>query len=318
MPHKLPSLNALKAFEAAARHMSFARAADELFVTSGAISQQIRQLEESLGQRLFLRQNNSLSLTVAGKALLPQVKDAFNSLSEATDLVRTKNFENILKISAPPTFTTKWLRPRLAQFQNAYPEIEIRLTASKQLIDLNKENFDLAIRYGNGVYENLISEKILDEEIFPVCSPVLLDKTLALRSIEDLVNHKLIHSEHSANDETAPNWTKWLRLISPLTLEKINANKGVNYTPASLAIDAAIAGEGIALAKGKWVLDDIASGRLVQPFEDSLHSEFSYYLVYPQGVPSSKVALFRKWIFELLGKPPVTQIYKKAISPVSF
>lgn len=308
MPHKLPSLNALRAFEAAARHMSFVRAAEELNVTPGAISQQVRQLEDSLGQLLFIRQNNALSMTFAGKALLPQVKEAFDTLSEVTDLVRSKNFENILKISAPPTFTTKWLRPRLVQFQCAHPDLEIRLTASKQLADFNKENLDLAIRYGSGIYENLVSEKIMTEDIFPVCSPSLRHKTMALRSIEDLANHTLIHSEHSVHDDTAPNWNKWLRHVSPSALEKINTQKGVFYTPASLAIDAAIAGEGIALAKGAWVQDDIAADRLVQPFDDIMQSEFAYYLVYPHGTPSSRVALFRTWLFETLGRNPVSQI----------
>lgn len=288
--------------------MSFVRAADELNVTPGAISQQVRQLEDSLSQLLFIRQNNALSLTFAGKALLPQVKEAFDTLSEATDLVRSKNFENILKISAPPTFTTKWLRPRLVQFQSAHPDLEIRLTASKQLADFSKENLDLAIRYGSGIYENLVSEKIMTEDIFPVCSPSLLHKTMALRSIEDLANHTLIHSEHSVNDDTAPNWNKWLRHVSPSTLEKINTHKGVFYTPASLAIDAAIAGEGIALAKGAWVQDDIAAGRLVQPFDDIMQSTFAYYLVYPQGTLSSRLTLFRSWLFETLGRNLVTQI----------
>ena len=308
MPNRLPSLNALRAFEAAARHMSFARAAEELHVTPGAISQQVRQLEDSLGQRLFLRQNNSLSITYAGKALLPQVREAFHSLIEATDLVRTKNFENILKISAPPTFSIKWLRPRLTHFQNLHPDLEIRLTASKQLADFNKEDLDVAIRYGRGNYAGLSSEKIMTENIFPVCSPVVLQRTLALRKPSDLKLHTLLHAEHSASDETAPSWSKWLRLVCPETLEIINAGKGMFYTPALLAIDAAIAGEGIALAKEKWVQDDLSAGRLVQPFEDVLHSEFNYYLVYPQGAASAKVTIFRQWLFEMQGLHVVSEI----------
>lgn len=308
MPNRLPSLNALRAFEAAARHMSFARAAEELHVTPGAISQQVRQLEDSLGHRLFLRQNNSLSITYAGKALLPQVREAFHSLIEATDLVRTRNFENILKISAPPTFSIKWLRPRLTHFQNLHPDLEIRLTASKQLADFNKEDLDVAIRYGRGSYAGLASEKIMTEDIFPVCSPALIQRSLKLRKTADLKHHILLHAEHSASDETAPNWSKWLRLVCPETLEIINAGKGMFYTPALLAIDAAIAGEGIALAKGKWVQDDLSAGRLVQPFEDILHSEFNYYLVYPQGAASTKVTIFRQWLFETQGLPVLSEI----------
>ena len=308
MPNRLPSLNALKAFEAAARHMSFARAAEELHVTPGAISQQVRQLEDNLGQRLFLRQNNSLTITFAGKALLPQVREAFNGLIEATELVRSNNFENILKISAPPTFSIKWLRPRLTHFQNLHPDLEIRLSASKQLADFNKEDLDVAIRYGRGSYEGLVSEKIMSEDIFPVCSPVLLQQSLALRATSDIKHHRLLHAEHSTSDETAPNWSKWLRLVCPETLNIVNASKGMFYSPALLSIDAAIAGEGIALAKGKWVQDDLSAGRLVQPFEDILHSEFDYYLVYPQGTTSARVTLFRKWLFEMQGLCVVSKI----------
>ena len=314
MPNRLPSLNALRAFEAAARHMSFVRAAEELHVTPGAISQQVRQLEDNLGQRLFLRQNNSLSITFAGKALLPQVKEAFNGLIQATELVRTKNFENILRISAPPTFSIKWLRPRLTHFQNLHPDLEIRLTASKQLSDFNKEDLDVAIRYGRGSYEGLVSEKIMTEDIFPVCSPMLLQRNLSLRTTTDLRHHTLLHAEHSSTDDTAPNWSKWLRLVCPETIEVVNAGKGILYTPALLAIDAAVAGEGIALAKGKWVQDDLSAGRLVQPFEDILHSEFDYYLVYPQGTASSRVTLFRKWLFEMQGLCVVSEISSTATS----
>ena len=301
VPNRLPSLNALKAFEAAARHMNFSKAADELNVTPGAVSQQVRQLEDSLGQRLFLRQNNALHLTMAGKSLLPHVRESFSRLLEATNLVRSKNFENILKLSAPPTFTTKWLRPRLAQFQTLHPDLDIRLSASKQLIDFSKEDLDAAIRYGRGTYEGLACEKIMSEDIFPVCSPALLTQNTPLRTPADLKHHKLLHAEQSMHDETAPDWTKWFRAVCPESIQDINMHKGAYYTPASLALDAAIAAEGVALAKGKWVQDDLEAGRLVQPFDDIQQSEFSYYLVYPEGMVSPKLAMFRKWLFDTQG-----------------
>ena len=215
-------------FAEAARGRNFSRAADELSVTPGAVSQQVRQLEDSLGQRLFLRQNNALHLTMAGKSLLPHVRESFSRLLEATNLVRSKNFENILKLSAPPTFTTKWLRPRLVQFQNMHPDLDIRLSASKQLIDFSKEDLDAAIRYGRGTYEGLACEKIMSEDIFPVCSPALLTQNTPLRTPADLKHHKLLHAEQSMHDETAPDWTKWFRAVCPESIQDINMHKGAS------------------------------------------------------------------------------------------
>lgn len=303
--HRLPPLNALKAFEAAARHMSFARAADELNVTQSAVSQHVRQLEEHLGLKLFLRQNNSLTLTEAGRALLPPMREAFKSLLEAAISVKSRDFENILKISAPPTFSIKWLRSRLGDFRTKYPDVEIKLIASKKWIDFSREDFDAAIRYGQGEYPGLITEKIMSEDIFPVCSPTLFHSSVSLRSLADLRFHTLLHAEHSSEDITAPNWVHW---VSTMSIEGIDASKGPSYTPASLAIDAAIAGEGIALAKGKWVDDDIAAGRLVKPFEEVLPSPFSYYLVYPGGAASRKLAIFRRWLLELSGAKAITAV----------
>ena len=313
MPNRLPPLNALRAFEAAARHMSFARSAEELNVTQSAVSQHVRQLEDYLGLKLFLRQNNSLTLTVAGRALLPPIRDAFKGLLEATSSVKSRDFENVLKIGAPPTFSTKWLRSRLANFRQQYPELEIKLIASKKWIDFNREDFDASIRFGQGDYPGLVAENFMTEDIFPVCSPKLFNSTTSLRSLTDLRFHTLLHAEHSEDDVTAPNWAQWIRAMG---VEGIDASKGPSYTPASLAIDAAIAGEGIALAKGKWVHDDILSGKLLKPFEESLPSAFSYYLVYPEGGISRKVAIFRRWLFEQEGVKAIASVPSKANSTI--
>ena len=307
---RLPPLNALKAFEAAARHMSFARAADELSVTQSAVSQHVRQLEDHLGLKLFLRRSNSLSLTQAGRALLPQVREAFKSLLEAAISVKSRDFENLLKISAPPTFAMKWLRPRLGYFRRQHPELEIKLIASKKWIDFERDNFDVAIRFGHGDYPGLTAERVMGEDLFPVCSPTLFSSSISLRSLSDLRFHTLLHAEHAGDDITAPNWMQWVRAMG---IEGIDASKGPSYTPASLAIDAAMTGEGIALTKGKWVEDDISEGRLVKPFEEVLPSPYSYYLVYPEGAVSRKVAVFRRWFLELEGASTMVPVKNHTI-----
>ena len=312
MAARLPPLNSLRAFEAAARHMSFARAAEELFVTQSAVSQQVKQLEAHLGLRLFIRQNNALTLTDAGRALLPQVRDAFKGLIDATASVKARDFENVLKISAPPTFSTKWLRPRLVDFNRQHPDIEIKLLASKGWVDFSREDFDASIRYGRGDYQGVQIERVMDEEIFPVCSPALARGTIAMRSLADLRFHTLLHAEHASDDETAPDWVRWIRTMG---VEGVDARKGPAYSPAFLAIDAAIAGEGIALAKGKWVCDDLVAGRLIRPFEESLPSPYGYFLLYPAGGAAvRKVTVFRRWLFDTAGARAIAPIERSAVT----
>lgn len=299
MAQRLPPLNALRAFEAAARHTSFARAAEELSVTAAAVSQQVRGLEQFLGVRLFLRQRNALTLTEAGRAYLPGVHEAFRGLARATDQLQARAFETLLNLSAPPTFATQWLRPRLARFTLRHPDIEVRLAASKGLTDFAREDFDAAIRYGRGPYPGLEAERFLDDELFPVCAPALQERGARLRRPEDLGRHVLLHDGASAEDETAPDWQRWL---DRLGVEGIDARKGPAFTPGHLVIHAAIDGEGVALVKRTWVEAELADGRLVRPFGESLPSEFSYLLVRPAGRPvNRKLAAFRAWLFETAG-----------------
>jgi LysR family glycine cleavage system transcriptional activator len=299
MAQRLPPLNALRAFEAAARRTSFVRAAEELSVTPAAVSQQVRGLEQFLGIQLFLRQRNTLTLTEAGRAFLPGVHEAFRSLTRATEQLQARAFETLLHLSAPPTFATQWLRPRLARFSQRHPDIEVRLAASKGLTDFAREDFDAAIRYGRGPYPGLEAERFLDDELFPVCAPALVERGARLRRPEDLRLHVLLQDGASAEDETAPDWQRWL---DRLGVEGIDARKGPAFTPGHLVIHAAIDGQGVALVKRSWVEAELADGRLVRPFGESLPTGFSYQLVRPAGRPvSRKIALFRAWLFEEAG-----------------
>ncbi len=301
MPNRPPPLNSLRAFEIAARHMSFIRAAEELSVTQSAVSQQIKILESHLGQKLFIRQNNSLILTAAGKSLLPQIVDAFQLIYQASRSVQDQEYEKIIKLSAPPTFAARWLRARLGEFKADHPEFEINLVATKRWIDFKTEDIDIAIRYGRGDYEGLTSERFMNEQIFPVCSPTLLKRSASLQSLGDLKFHTLLHTENGNGDAMTPSWAQWNREFG---IEGIDSKKGPSYSPATLAIDAAIHGDGIALAKEKWVLDDLVTGKLIKPFEESLSSPYAYFLVYPVGPVSRKIAIFRKWLFSRYSSPP--------------
>ncbi|MCU0869784.1 MAG: transcriptional regulator GcvA [Burkholderiales bacterium] len=299
MPQRLPPLNALRAFEAAARHESFARAAAELFVTPAAVSHQVKALEAYLELKLFLRQNNTLTLTEAGRAYLPGVHEAFREIERATAGLQSRRFEQLLNLSAPPTFAARWLRPRLARFGALYPDLEVRLAAAKARVDFAREDFDAAIRYGRGDWPGLVAERFLGDEMFPVCTPALLARTTALRSPDDLRFHTLLHDGASAHDETAPDWSAWIRRVGAVG---VDARKGPVFTPGHLVIDAALDGEGVALVKASWVEALLADGRLVRPLDDSVPSECSYWLVRPTDRPvPRRLALFRAWLFAQTG-----------------
>ncbi len=291
MGQRLPPLNALRAFEAAARCSSFARAAEELSVTPAAVSQQVRGLEQFLGIRLFLRQRNTLTLTEAGRAFLPGVHEAFRGLARATEQLQARAFETLLNLSAPPTFATQWLRPRLARFTQRHPDIEVRLAASKGLTDFAREDFDAAIRYGRGPYPGLEAERFLDDELFPVCSPP------SWRAAPGCAAPRTFGCMSCSR--TAPDWQRWR---DRLDVEGSDARKGPAFTPGHLVIHAAIDAQGVALVKRSWVGAELADGRLVRPLGESLPSGFSYRLVRPAGRPvSRKMALFRTWLFDEAG-----------------
>jgi LysR family glycine cleavage system transcriptional activator len=231
MARNLPPLNSLRAFEAAARHLSFTKAAEELHVTPAAISHQIKALEEQLGVPLFRRLTRALRLTEAGQAALPPMRDGFDRLADAVDLLRAHEESGAITVSLDPSFAAKWLVPRLDRFRAAHPDLDLRLDATDKLADFQRDNVDLAIRYGGGNYPGLEVERLLSEEIFPVCSPKLLEGSAPLAQPGDLRHHTLIHLEWDSEDVTAPTWRMWLLAAG---IHDIDFTRGPVFSMTSL------------------------------------------------------------------------------------
>jgi len=292
---RLPALNALRAFEAAARHLSFTRAAEELNVTPGAISQQIRQLEEFSGAPLFRRTGRQVLLTDAGQSALPLLSNAFELMAEAVHHMKAPARRDRLMISSAPSFAAKWLAQRLESFQLAHPEAEVWVSADLALTDFNSTDIDLAVRYGRGGYDGLRVEKIMPEAVLPVCSPELLKGPKALKSPEDLAHHVLLHDEGPEHDPTAPDWKSWL---AARNVTNVDPTRGPRFNQSSLVVEAAAAGRGVALAKRAIAAGDLESGRLVAPFADGTEDiDFAYWIVWPKWRTPSKLARsFIAWL----------------------
>ena len=291
MATRLPSLNGLRAFEAAARHLSFTRAAAELAVTQTAISHQIRRLEEQLGIRLFVRRNRALELTREAQGYLPAVRAAFEDLRQATDRLRRGERDGLLTVSTTPSLAAKWLVSRVATFQDAHPGIEIRMSASTQLVDFRGDGeIDMAVRYGRGTWPGLRADWLMAEEFFPVCSPALLAGEKPLKQPSDLAQHTLLHAMVSRED-----WQLWLTAAGLPTA--LALKRGLSFDQSFMAIQAAIDGLGVALGRTPLVEADIRAGRLVVPFELVLPDEAGFYIVAPEETADApKVALFRDWL----------------------
>lgn len=292
---RLPALNALRAFEAAARHLSFTRAAEELNVTPGAISQQIRQLEEFSGAPLFRRTGRQVLLTDAGQSALPLLTNAFELMAEAVHHMKAPARRDRLMISSAPSFAAKWLAQRLESFQLAHPEAEVWVSADLALTDFNSTDIDLAVRYGRGGYDGLRVEKIMPEAVLPVCSPELLKGPKALNTPEDLAHHVLLHDEGPEHDPTAPDWKSWL---AARNVTNVDPTRGPRFNQSSLVVEAAAAGRGVALAKRAIAAGDLESGRLVAPFADGTEDiDFAYWIVWPKWRTPSKLARsFIAWL----------------------
>jgi LysR family transcriptional regulator, glycine cleavage system transcriptional activator len=288
MSRFLPPLNALRAFESAGRHLSFTKAAAELNVTQAAVSHQIKALEERLGLTLFKRQNRRLLLTDAGQAYLPSVRDTFEGLARATERLLARDRGGALTASVLPSFAAKWLVPRLGRFREAHPEIDVRLSTDLSLSDFNRADVDVAIRYGQGGYPGLESVRLMTEELFPVCSPALLRGDKPLRKPSDLQFHTLLH------DDFQVDWRLWLLAAG---VKGVDPARGPTFTDSSMVIQAAVEGQGVALARSVLSASDLAAGRLVKPFEVSMPASWAYYLVYPPATRDSpKIAAFRNWL----------------------
>lgn len=293
----LPSLNALRAFEAAARHLSFTRAAAELNVTQTAVSHQIKGLEEQLGVQLFRRLPRGLLLTEEAQRYAPALRAAFEQIAAATEQLSTSRAAGPLTLSTVPSFAAKWLVPRLGRFRDAHPEIDLRISASLRLVDLVREDFDVAIRMGRGDYPGLRVDALFGEVMFPVCSPHLLAGPKPLSRPEDLRHHVLLHDvDVSASAFTAvpQAWRLWLERAG---VQGIDVERGPVFQDSAMLLDAAAEGQGVALGRSALVAADLAAGRLVKPFDISLPFELTYYLVCPEATADRpKIAAFRAWL----------------------
>jgi len=300
MARRLPPLNSLPSFEAAARHLSFSKAAEELHVTHGAVSRAIRHLETQLGVQLFTRKVRSVALTPLGVSYAAEVRQSLDHLAAAT-LAMSSQQSSVLTVSTLDAFASKWLVPRLFKFRRAHGDIDIRLSTSEKLADFVSDGIEIAIRYGRGQYPGVRSELLMQEDLSPVCSPALLDGPHPLRNPSDLKYHTLIH------DDFPIDWAMWLRMAG---IEGIDPHKGPSFYASEHVVQAAVQGEGVALGRSSLVDDDIAAGRLVRPFEFRLSAGLAYYLVYPPGaLKRQKVKNFRDWI--------LAEVAGRSLSPAS-
>lgn len=291
---RLPPLKAVRYFDCAARHLSFTKAADELAVTHSAISHQIKALEEWLGILLFERGARSLTLTEAGRRYLPPVRAAFQQLAEASADLRLLPGGGPLTVSALPSLTSKWLVPRLHDFQARHPEIEVRISATDRLDPVGEGDVDVGIRYGRGQWPGIESELLLQDEVFPVCSPKLLEGPKPLKTPADLVHFNLI-SDTDWRRAQFDFWPRWLTAAGAPTLE-LKTRLTFNYT--NLLIQAAIDGLGVGLGNMMLAGDDLRKGHLVRPFRESVVLDTGYYVIYGKGgLKQAKVKAFRDWVF---------------------
>jgi LysR family glycine cleavage system transcriptional activator len=288
LSRRLPPLNALRAFEAAARHLSFTRAAAELNVTQTAISHQIRALEERLGVRLFRRLPRGLLLTEEAQRYLPPVRDAFDQIALATERLTAAGASATLTVSVLPSFAGKWLVPRLGRFRVAHPDLDLRISASSDLVDFARDDVDVGIRMGRGDYPGLRVDRLFGEALVPVCSPALLQGEHSLRRPEDLRHHLLLH------DDDYSGWELWLALVG---VAGVDARRGPLFTDSAMVVQAAAEGQGVALARRQLAAGDLAAGRLIQPFEVTIPHDLAYFLVCPAATAGQpKIAAFRDWL----------------------
>ncbi|MCY4336096.1 MAG: transcriptional regulator GcvA [Litoreibacter sp.] len=287
---RLPPLTALRAFEAAARHMSFAQAADELHVTPAALSFQIKSLEQHLGAPVFRRLNRAVELTEEGKLLQPGVQDGFEALQGAWRNVQRRLNQDTLTVTAGPGFTAKWLAPRLFSFAQANPDIELRFSASLQLADFERDDVDVAIRFGQGADKGLYSKRIINEWMAPMVSPVLAEE---LTTLEDLTRTPLLHDDHTVFLNPHPSWKLFFEscgLPEP-------GQQGPHFSQSDHAIDAALASAGVVLGRISMTESHLREGRLVMPFKKAMRLNAAYRLVCPSGSEERPlICRFIKWV----------------------
>ncbi|MDB5874528.1 MAG: transcriptional regulator GcvA [Ramlibacter sp.] len=288
----LPPLNALRAFVSTAKHLSATKAAAELHVTLGAVSHQLRALEEFLGVELFVRGHRQLSLTEQGERYFGAVSAAFESIRAATGVLKHPSLKDILKVRAYTTFSLRWLIPRLSSFYAGNRSVELVLSTGNEPVDFNREKLDFAIRLGHGIWPGAIAEKLIPNVLAPVCHPSLLARGPAIEKPADLVNHVLLQSTWA---ERRDDWHEWLRAEG---VEPVDDFSFLYFESSALSYQAALEGQGFAMAQLALIQDDLAAGRLVCPFDRHLDKgDFTYYLIYPENRRlSPQMKSFRDWL----------------------
>jgi len=286
-----PSLKALRAFETAARHLSVSRAADELAVTQPAVTQQIKSLENALGVRLVYREGQGLALTSPGRAYAERLHGVFHEIAAATaDLLHQKKKSGALTVSLLPTLAQRWLIPRLGSFQAIHPEIEVRFSTTARVVDLHREDVDLAIRFGEGSWPGCHSQHMMSNDMFPVLSPQL-QAARPLVTPADLANHTWLHVEAEPRHRDWPSW------LASAGVECLEPRSRIAFETSSQALAAATAGLGVAIGHRPFVMDDLSSGRLAMPLQAALSSTQAYYVITASGIMlSPRVAAFSDWL----------------------
>jgi LysR family glycine cleavage system transcriptional activator len=293
-PLRLPSLNALRAFEAVARHLSFARAADELFVTKAAVSQQVRQLEEEVGAPLVERMGRGLRLTEAGSAGVRDLADGFAVLGRAARAMREANGRRFVVINSSASFAATWLVGRIGKFKSQHPDINVLLDANPIEDVVERPSVDALIRWGTGDFGDYSTTLLFKEDVFPVCSPALMGGDHPIREPQDLQRHTLLHLDCHPMSPTWPEWSDWLKAAGA---PEVEVTRGVWFGRMSMAIHAAAQGQGIALSSLAIAADELAAGRLIVPFATSVPTPFGYYfLCRPSQAASPRIAALRDFL----------------------
>lgn len=291
---KLPPLAPLRAFEAAGRHLSFTRAAAELHVTQGAISQQVKQLEEQLGFALFRRLPRKLELTDKGRALHDVVGSALRQISDKVETLQAPEGNRPVTVSVVPSFAVKWLIPRLTQFRRSHPDMAIRVDADHRRVDLRASEVDLGVRFTGRSFPDLHVVELFRDRVFPVCSPDLVRDGRAPRRPEDLRHAVLLHDNAAMWDQSESDWEYWIKAVG---LDGVEARSGPGFTQGDMVLQAAILGDGVALTRSSLAELDLASGRLVKPLDISIPCPWAHYVVcLEEALNRPNVAIFYEWL----------------------
>jgi LysR family glycine cleavage system transcriptional activator len=285
---RLPPLNALKSFEAAARHESFTRAAEELCVTQGAVSHQVKALEAELGVKLFNRERQRLLITEAGSEYLVLIRDALDRIAIGTERLVQRQSSGILTVSTSPDFAAKWLIHRLGRFADVHPDIDLRISATMHHVDFAREDVDIAVRHGEGTWAGFSVARLCDEQLFAICSPKLLSGRNRISQPSDVLKFPLLHLDDRKD---------WLRWLEAAGVDSVELSHGPVLNRASMIIDAAVDGQGVALARTLLAAWDLINGRLVRPFDVSLRLSKTYWIVCPKATSTiPKITMFREWL----------------------